>query len=64
VDKLLSTSELAEYLGFSARTIEGWRRSGYGPDFKIISGRAKYTPEDVQRWLDEKSAPAEPKRGE
>ena len=51
---LLTTDEVAEFLGVSPRTIEDWRRRGGGPRFIRLRGRAvRYRPSELARWLAE-----------
>ena len=52
--KLLTTEELAAYLGdVSVRTLEDWRRLGIGPDFVPLSAKlVRYRLRTVERWLD------------
>jgi predicted site-specific integrase-resolvase len=65
MQKLMSTRDLAEKLGFAIRTIEGWRLKGIGPEFITINERVRYRPEDVSTWLDgRKGTQAVPKGGE
>jgi predicted DNA-binding transcriptional regulator AlpA len=48
----LTTEELAERLGFSVRTVEGWRRTGYGPRWLPGKGSAgvRYREADIEAW--------------
>jgi excisionase family DNA binding protein len=48
---LMTTRQLAERLGVSVRTIEGWRRTGTGPRFVKVGRVARYHPDDVARWV-------------
>ena len=46
----LSQKQLAERLGLSERTIEGWRYRGKGPDYLRLEGRIAYRLADVERF--------------
>ena len=50
---LLTTREAAERLGLSPRTLERYRVTGEGPRFRKIGRWVRYTPEDLDRWLEE-----------
>jgi predicted DNA-binding transcriptional regulator AlpA len=53
VDDLLNQRLAAARLGLpSARTLEAWRRRGYGPPFLRLSSRlVRYRVSDIDRWL-------------
>lgn len=46
----LNQKQLAERLGLSERTIEGWRYRGKGPDYLRLEGRIAYRLADVERF--------------
>lgn len=50
--RLLDTTQAAESLGLSARTLESYRRSGRGPRYVKIGSRALYAPEDLAAWVE------------
>jgi excisionase family DNA binding protein len=51
---LLSTRELAAFLGVSVPTILNWKRKGIGPPRCLMGDRlVRYRREDVERWLEE-----------
>ena len=51
-DELISTKELADWLGCSPQWCEIARHRGYGPKFKKLSPRrVRYMRRDVLRWL-------------
>ena len=55
-DDLLSTPQLADWLGTSTQFLEIARSRGFGPRFlKISSRRIRYRREDVIIWLAERS---------
>jgi excisionase family DNA binding protein len=50
--KLLTPAEVADLLGVSERTLEGWRRAGGGPGFLRLSRHTvRYRAEAVQDFL-------------
>jgi predicted DNA-binding transcriptional regulator AlpA len=53
-DDLLDQRQAATRLGLaSARTLEAWRRRGYGPPFIRLSPRlVRYKAGDIDRWLE------------
>jgi predicted DNA-binding transcriptional regulator AlpA len=55
-DALLSTSQLAQWLGVSIQWLEIGRHRGYGPQFIRVTGRIiRYKRSDVLAWLDERA---------
>jgi transcriptional regulator with XRE-family HTH domain len=46
----LNQEQLAERLGVSQRTIEGWRQRGRGPAYLRMGGRIAYRLADVERF--------------
>jgi len=56
-DQLIDSKTLAKEilkLG-SARSLEAWRRRGYGPPFIRVTRRTlRYRWQDVERWLAER----------
>jgi len=54
VEKLLTTKELAELIGYSPGTLENWRTAGTGgpPYCKHgKNGAVRYKPSLVNKWL-------------
>lgn len=53
MDELLKQGHVADMIGgLSSRTLEAWRRRGYGPPFIRVSPRAiRYRRSDVEAWL-------------
>lgn len=49
--RLMSTADLAEYLGKSTRTIERWRAAGEGPAYLLVGHSIRYHPTRVAQWL-------------
>lgn len=51
-DQLLSTKQLADFLGVSHQFLEIGRSKNYGPKFVRLSERVvRYRMSDVRRWL-------------
>jgi predicted DNA-binding transcriptional regulator AlpA len=51
-DLFYTSRQLAELLGVSPRTLEGWRRIRTGPKYLAVSHRmVRYRGADVQAWL-------------
>ena len=50
--RLLDTTQAAESLGLSARTLEGFRQSGRGPHYVKLGRRTMYAPEDLAAWVE------------
>jgi predicted DNA-binding transcriptional regulator AlpA len=50
-DDLLSTRQVADWLGLSEQWLEIGRCRGYGPTFVKIGRRVRYRREDVLRFL-------------
>jgi hypothetical protein len=46
----LETVHAADELGFSPRTLEGWRRRGEGPPYLKFGRRVKYRLEDIEAF--------------
>jgi len=47
MSKLLTTADVAEHYGVSARTVEDWRHKGTGPAFIRVGKHVRYRPEDL-----------------
>lgn len=48
----LNEKQVAERLGMSVRTLQGWRRRGVGPaSHKAGLRRVLYDPAEVENWL-------------
>jgi len=51
-DSFYTTKEVARYLRYSPRTVEGWRYMGIGPDFRRMGKRVvRYLGQDVLEWM-------------
>lgn len=53
-DRLMSSEELAEYVGVPIQTIYSWRVRKVGPRGIKIGRHTRYRVSEVRRWLDEK----------
>jgi len=50
----LTPAEAAAFLRLkTARTLARWRGRGCGPRYRRVAGRALYTREDLQAWVDQ-----------
>jgi excisionase family DNA binding protein len=47
----MSTTEAAEYLRLSTKTLERWRRECFGPPHVAVGGRRLYLRGDLDEWL-------------
>ena len=50
-DTLWTQEQVAEYLGVSPRTIEGWRRRGIGPAWHRVGRSPRYFRREVLAWV-------------
>jgi hypothetical protein len=56
-DQLLSTADLARWLGTSTQFLELGRSKGYGPKFIRLAPRCiRYRRSDALAWLEERAA--------
>jgi excisionase family DNA binding protein len=53
-EPLLTTREVAEWLGVSSHTVLDWAEDGRLPSRKLGSAR-RYVPSEIQAWLDAKA---------
>jgi excisionase family DNA binding protein len=49
--RLLTTAEVATYLGVPARTVESWRYKRTGPPGIRLGRHVRYRQRDVDAWL-------------
>jgi excisionase family DNA binding protein len=57
-DYLMTTSDLAAYLGVAVKTIYNWRCRRIGPPaYKPGGSRLRFKRRDVERWLEDESGP-------
>jgi excisionase family DNA binding protein len=55
-ERLLTSRELGDMLGFSPATIVDWFEAGKLPGFRI-GGRLRFRLSEVEAWLEEKRGP-------
>lgn len=51
VRPLASRSEVADYIGVPARTLDQWATRGKGPRYIVVGRHARYRWSDVDAWL-------------
>ena len=51
LEPLMSTCELAEYLGVPVKTIYEWRTNGQGPCAVRVGRHLKFAVSDVHDWV-------------
>lgn len=52
LERLMSTSEVAEYLNVPIGTIYQWRSSGVGPTGMRVGRHVRYRRAEVDKWLE------------
>jgi hypothetical protein len=50
-NSLLTASEAAEFLHLDAQTLRRWRAQGFGPAFIRLRRQIRYSPVDLQGYL-------------
>lgn len=50
--RLLTSAEVAEYLGVPTGTLAVWRHRGTGPRFFKVGKYARYDLLDLRKWLE------------
>ena len=64
-DACFTEQAAADFLGFSVRTLQGWRyrRPGYGPvHFKGAENRIRYRRKAIVEWIERREKLTEEKR--
>jgi len=51
--KVLDEHEAAAYIGVSVYTMQKWRSERRGPPFKKFERCVRYSPEELDRYLEE-----------
>ncbi len=51
LDRLLTTSELAGYLGVPVATLYAWRHRRKGPPAFRVGKHLRYRSSDVEKWI-------------
>lgn len=60
VDRLLTVTELADYLVVPPATIYGWRHRGVGPLGFRVGKHVRFRWTDVERWVDAQLMASDP----
>ena len=55
-DRLLTTRQVAEYLGFSPETVLRRYRAGELPGYPLASNVLRFRASDVEAWLEGRSS--------
>ncbi len=58
----LDTREAAAWLGLSPKTLERYRVSGEGPEFRRFGSRVRYLLADLEAWASARRVPASDRR--
>jgi predicted DNA-binding transcriptional regulator AlpA len=58
-DALLGERDVARLMSVSVASVRRWRLLGQGPKFLKIGASVRYSPEDVETWLDSRPAGGE-----
>jgi len=53
VDRLLSTSEAARYLGVREQLLVTWRYENRGPAFHRLGRLVRYSTDELAAWVEE-----------
>lgn len=51
MSKLMTITDLSDYLGIPVNTLYQWRSKGYGPRGVRMGKYVRYRPQDVEAWL-------------
>jgi excisionase family DNA binding protein len=51
-ERLLTISEVADYLNVSTSTVRYWRKIGTEPKVTLINGRLRWRMADVEAWIE------------
>lgn len=52
LDQLLTTAELADYVGVPVQTVYKWNARGVGPEPIAVGRHRRYRRADVARWIE------------
>ena len=52
---LISTSELADYLGIPVQSLYRWRQTGYGPPAIRVGKHLRYRSASVEQWIEDQA---------
>jgi excisionase family DNA binding protein len=53
--RLMTTKEVAEYLGVSEALLNGYRAGGIGPVYLKFGRLVRYRVEDLEKWMSEQA---------
>jgi excisionase family DNA binding protein len=56
--KLLTTHELADYLGIPVQTVYAWAARGTGPERVKVGRYTRYRMSSIDTWLDARVKPS------
>ena len=51
LDRLLTTQQLAGYLGVPVATLYAWRHQGAGPPGFRVGKHVRYRSSDIEQWI-------------
>ncbi len=55
LDRLITETEAAQFLGYTIRALQNWRTRGGGPYFVKVSARSiRYRRRDLISWADDR----------
>jgi excisionase family DNA binding protein len=54
MEKLLSIDEVSDLLGVPVSSLRQWRVRSLGPPAAKVGKHLRYSPSDVQRWLEDR----------
>lgn len=63
LDRLLTTQQLADYLGVPVATLYAWRYTGDGPPGFRVGKHLRYRSSDVDEWVRDRIDTAGRRRG-
>lgn len=53
LDRMIDEKEAADFVGYTVRTLQGWRFKGGGPNFIKVSERSiRYRRRDLIAWAE------------
>jgi len=57
-DRLLTTNEVAEYLGVPVATLYAWRHRGGGPPGARVGKHVRYRRQELEAWVTAQQSPS------
>lgn len=55
MEKLLTTTEVADFLSVAPATLKFWRHRGTGPTACKVGRAVRYRGSDIQSWLEDQA---------